>query len=143
MFTVCSLSYLSYRDRSIYRWTWHSRRVVCSTEREKPARTRSHAHLLERTNERTNSVSLPESCFLGGQISLEDNAPSHSHACLRPSVCLSLCPRTHCALRIPIWTEGAQVFHSMPSGNQAKLQFSPSKSFLEINEELARAFLPS
>ena len=27
-------------------------------------------------------------------------------ACLSPSICLSVCPRTHCALRIPIWAAG-------------------------------------
>lgn len=90
MFTVCSLSYLSYRDRSIYRWTWHSRRVVCSTEREKPARTRSHAHLLERTNERTRYRS-PNRASWAVRFHLRTTPhPIPMHASVRLSACLSV-----------------------------------------------------
>ena len=113
-------------------------------------------HSKERTSERTSLVYLSESRVLGGQISLgEDNAPSPSHsmpisippdrpiracpACLSPSICLSVCPRTHCALRIPIWAAGPGLAFSeagVPSHSAAGIRRNcsfrrPSETFLE------------
>ena len=84
-----------------------------------PART-AHAlpiHSNERTRYLTHCPRHRASWAVRFHSREEDNAPSHSrsrshsHACmhtyLRLSVSLSLCPRTHCAPRIPIWTDRA------------------------------------